>query len=744
MMQPAVPADAGIKFGSYVLLRRIARGGMAEVFLAQQRGLEGFDRRVAVKRILPHLADSGDFVRMFLAEAKLAAQLSHPNIVHIYEFGKVDHDYFIAMEYVDGVHAGQLFKAGEAHQKMSPTLIARIGADAAAALHHAHELRGANGKPLGLVHRDVSPANIMVSYDGIVKLVDFGIAKAATATEQHTSPGQVKGKYAYMSPEQTIAQPLDGRSDVFSLAICLWELLAGRTIVPRGDAVAAMRMIRDGKLEPLGSAAPHIPTGLANAIGWALETKREKRATAAELAQALEAVIKSSPEIATPMQLGTWIRTHFVRENTGQLPSLAPAGGQGTQVVAPGTVASPKTGASRGLAAVTPHVGSPLLIGASRLAQAQSDSQDGEETSIDTLEVRKSAAELAGSPKTAPTAPTMIAPPPVRPSVAPAPVASTDASNEATVLAGIPADQETSDARETVMLDRNGDARPGRPSAQLPTEHVSPLSGPRPRVEGPEVAPIQQSRPRTLGFLTPWRTRPHMPAPLDPRQRRIRIATAIAGLVGLMLISFTIALCASRKHPRAPAVAPQGDASLLLALEPTDATPPADAPPPPPLPVDAAEQGSSEPRSKEAYLEIVTIPGGGKLHVGDQIRVAPAQIVVEAGTFDVKGELPGFQPEVRHVAIEAGEHLKIELTFNHKVGGPVHVAPALGRLTIRTTPYSEVFENGKKLDQTPFADREMTAGTHTLVFKNPLHPTVTKKITIAAGKSLKLNFALPD
>ena len=751
-----MPADAGIKFGSYVLLRRIARGGMAEVFLAQQRGLEGFDRRVAVKRILPHLADSGDFVRMFLGEAKLAAQLSHPNIVHIYEFGKVDHDYFIAMEYVDGVHAGQLFKAGETHQKMSPTLIARIGADAAAALHHAHELRGAGGKPLGLVHRDVSPANIMISYDGVVKLCDFGIAKAAAATDQLTSPGQVKGKYAYMSPEQTIAQPLDGRSDVFSLAICLWELLAGRVIVPRGDAVSAMRMIRDGKLEPLSVVAPHIPPALAKAISWALETKREKRATAAELAQALEAFIKSSPEIATPMQLGSWIRTHFIREHTGEVPSIAPAGGQGTQVVSPGTVASPRTGASRALSAVTPGIGSPLLIGASRLARvladSRDDSQDGEETSIDTLEIKKATLEPGTSPKTAPSAPTMIAPPPVRPSgpvVPPAPVARPDAANEQTVLAGIPADQETSDARETVMLDRNGEARPypGRPSAQLPTEHVSPLSGPRAQLDGPAPHPVQQSRPRTLGFLTPWRTRPHQPAPLDPRQRRIRIATAIAGLVGLMLISFTIALCASRSHKKVPVAEPAGDASLLLALEPADAATADAEPAPPPVDARTVDPGSgAEHRGaeKEAYLEIVTIPGGGKLKVGDQVRVAPAQIVVEAGTFDVTGELPGFQPEVRHVAIEAGEHLKIELTFNHKLGATAHVAPALGRLTIRTTPYSEVFENGKKLDQTPFADREMTAGTHTLVFKNPLHPTVTKKITIAAGKSVKLNFALPD
>ncbi len=286
-----VPADGGIRFGPYVLIRRIARGGMAEVFLAQQRGLEGFDRRVAVKRILPHLADTTDFVKMFLGEARLAAQLTHPNIVHIYDFGKVENDYFIAMEYVDGIHAGQVFKHGEREPKMSPTLVARIGADAAAALHYAHELTSPNGKALGLVHRDVSPANIMISYDGIVKLCDFGIAKAMAASDQLTNPGQVKGKYAYMSPEQTIASGLDGRSDVFSLAIVLWELVSGKFIVPRGDAVQAMRMIRDGKLEPIERAAPGIPPGLAKAISWGLETKREKRATAAELAQALEAFI---------------------------------------------------------------------------------------------------------------------------------------------------------------------------------------------------------------------------------------------------------------------------------------------------------------------------------------------------------------------------------------------------------------------------------------------------------------------
>ncbi|MFN0250722.1 MAG: protein kinase domain-containing protein [Kofleriaceae bacterium] len=369
-------AVGGIRFGQYALLRRIARGGMAEVFLAQQRGLEGFDRRVAVKRILPHLADAPDFVKMFLGEAKLAAQLTHPNVVHIYDFGKHDGDYFIAMEYVEGVHAGQLFKYCAETEKLPPVLVARLGADAAAALHYAHELRGSDGKPLGLVHRDVSPANIMVSFDGIVKLCDFGIAKAAALGEQLTNPGQVKGKYAYMSPEQTIASPLDGRSDVFSLAIVMWELLAGKTIVGRGDAVDAMRAIRDGKLPLITNAAPKTPPALAKALGWAMATRRENRATAMDFAQALEAYIKSSPEIATSMQLASWIRQRFPRDqpSTGQHAAI-PGVSVGTRA-SPGTLQgsteTPRdsgTAVSEGTSAA-PDTPAHELIAASRVTGA--------------------------------------------------------------------------------------------------------------------------------------------------------------------------------------------------------------------------------------------------------------------------------------------------------------------------------------------------------------------------------------
>jgi hypothetical protein len=234
-----------------------------------------------------------------------------------------------------------------------------------------------------------------------------------------------------------------------------------------------------------------------------------------------------------------------------------------------------------------------------------------------------------------------------------------------------------------------------------------------------------------------------MTPPVDPRrQRRIRIASAIAGLLGLALMSFLIALCASRTHgtsaPKdAAIVAVIADASLPDASEP-DAKP--DAAVAIVVPIDAGPA----PSAHEAYLEIVTFPDGGKVKVGDQVRVAPAQLVVEAGTFDVVGEMPGFQTETRPVTIEAGEHFKVELTFNHHIGTAGHPPPPTGKLTVRTTPYSEVYENGKKLGETPFADREMTVGVHTLVFKNPLHPTMSKKITIAAGKPLKLSFLLPD
>jgi serine/threonine-protein kinase len=687
-----VPADAGIRFGQYVLVRRIARGGMAEVFLAQQRGLEGFDRRVAVKRILPHLADSPDFVKMFLGEARLAAQLTHPNIVHIYDFGKVDHDYFIAMEFVDGVHTGQLFKLGDA-DRLPPTLVARIGADAANALHYAHELRAPNGKAYGLVHRDVSPANIMVSYDGIVKLCDFGIAKAAAVGDQLTNPGQVKGKYAYMSPEQTIAAPLDGRSDVFSLAIVMWELLTGKYIVQRGDAVEAMRMIRDGKLDPIDRVAPHVPAPLAKAVMWALEPKKEQRATAADFAQALEAFIKSSPELATAMQLAAFVRQRFEREQTGQHSAILSAPAAGGTAIASGT---------QGALTV---MGTQSSI--AKLVDIQPWPNDLDDDNAQTL--KKGTPPQFG-------AKTMIDP-------------SLRAAEEATLR-----DREEPIHDPTEIIDHSE-------TVERPSARVQPIpSGPTvvPTMIAAAV-PIPSSAPRPrIGFDTGPKGRHELetgsrrrPPSLPAHRARNRLI-AIAGLVGLAVLSFVIALAASSGgHKQA---APRDATAPVVTMIVNDAPPAAaDAAPAPP-PVDAPAEG---------YLEVSTTPDGGKVKVGDQVRGTPAQLVIPAGKVTIEAELAGWEPERREVTLEPGEHQKIEIAFRKKLPQHVEHAAAMGKLTVRTTPYSNVFEGARELGQTPFADLEMAAGSHTLTFKNPSHAAVTKTVRIAAGKTTKLSFSLP-
>ena len=724
-------SDGGIRFGQYVLLRRIARGGMAEVFLAQQKGLEGFDRRVAVKRILPHLADAPDFLKMFLKEAQLAAQLTHPNIVHIYDFGKVDQDYFIAMEFVDGVHAGQLYKYGVEKERLSPTMVARIGADAATALHYAHELRNNNGLPLGLVHRDVSPANIMVSFDGVVKLCDFGIAKAAALGDQLTNPGQVKGKYAYMSPEQTIAAPLDGRSDVFSLAIVLWELLAGKTIVSRGDAVDAMRAIRDGKLDPITKVAPRTPPALAKALTWALQTRKEMRATAMDFAQALEQFIKSSPELATPMQLGGWIRQRFVREGggTGQhnaipIPgvSMGTRASPGTQLAAE-TVDSPGTAVSTGTRAgtLTPPssmIAASVITGDDLLETAETVAMTGEEKP--TAPAR---GDSGGRKLPAPTKP-----PPL------------PLSQRMTAQQDIPA------FAKRTLIDPSAHAATETTERDGEIVHESSETQMHGNAHKPIVAGGPAELPTMIAPPPPFE-RKRTPVPLDITgriPRRARIALAIGGLVALAVLSFVIALAARGSKSAAPADAPEGSAAVVVAPDaaPIDAAidaPPADAP------TDAFEPTIRPDATEElTYLEITTNPRGGSVTIGGETRSDPAKFALAPGHYKILAELDGYAPERREVDLDKGVDRVQDIAFRKRVStGNQRPAPAKGKLTARTTPYSVVYNGAKKLGETPFADVELPAGTYTLTFKHPSKSPVTKRVVITAGKTTKVSFTFP-
>ena len=274
----AVPAEDSMEeFGNYYLLEKVAVGGMAELFKARQRGVHDFEKIVAIKRILPHLSDNDEFVRMFIDEAKLAAQLTHPNIVQIFDLGKAMGFYYIAMEFVDGRDLRSLLrKVREFKLPVPEPIAAVITMKMASALDYAHRKRGINDKELKLVHRDISPQNILISYEGAVKLVDFGIAKAATKSTQ-TMAGALKGKLLYMSPEQALGQALDGRSDIYSLGLVLFELLTGERCFQADSELGVLEKVRLGKVADVRAVNPAVSPEMAEVVAKALNKDVDRR-----------------------------------------------------------------------------------------------------------------------------------------------------------------------------------------------------------------------------------------------------------------------------------------------------------------------------------------------------------------------------------------------------------------------------------------------------------------------------------
>jgi serine/threonine protein kinase len=314
----------GAPFGKYRLIRRLAQGGMAEVFLATQHGPSGFERTMAIKRILPHLAAQPEFIQMFMDEARVAAQLSHPNIAHIYDFGQIDDAFFIAMEYIDGVDLSHVLFDTE---PIPFEHAARIVADVCAALHCAHTLIGPDGQPVNLVHRDISPQNILVSFGGVVKVVDFGIAKATFHVER-TQPGLIRGKYTHMSPEQAEGTHVDGRADLFCAGIVLYELCTGRTLLPQDKPFEALRQILEEEFpRPLREKKP-LPPFLEEIIHRSLAKKREERyPSAAAMQLDLETYLKSVPQISNTILLGDFFKTRYQRPRpTEELEQSSEAG----------------------------------------------------------------------------------------------------------------------------------------------------------------------------------------------------------------------------------------------------------------------------------------------------------------------------------------------------------------------------------------------------------------------------------
>lgn len=300
---------AGRRLGRYDLVSRLARGGMAEVWLARQIGELGFSRVVALKMIRPEYASDASFRNMFLDEARLAARLHHANAVEVLDLGETDRVLYLAMAYVEGESLYGLLarlrdRSGDAARLPVPVSV-RILSDVCAGLHAAHELLDDDGRPLDLVHRDVSPHNVLVGLDGIARVTDFGIAKALGRLTEETETGHVKGKLAYLSPEQARRMPPDRRADIFAAGIILWELLTGRRLFKGEDVPDTLLNVSTKKIESPRAIAGDVPDAIAEVAMRALDRDPSARyQTASEMADALEAAARAAGQLSTAKAVG--------------------------------------------------------------------------------------------------------------------------------------------------------------------------------------------------------------------------------------------------------------------------------------------------------------------------------------------------------------------------------------------------------------------------------------------------------
>ena len=299
---------SALRFGRYEGLFRIASGGMAEVFAGRVRGEGGFEKLVAVKRMLPHLAEDPQFVKMFLDEARVAANLASANVVQTLDIGRTDDGaLYIVMELVLGLSLSELLPLALERGPIPIEVCVEVLAQAATGLHDAHEARSAAGDSLGLVHRDVSPQNLLIGIDGRVRITDFGIARVTASRLVQTQHGTIKGKFAYFSPEQSRGAELDRRSDVFALGVVAWEMVTGRRLFSRKSPTETVEAVRSADIPRIESVRPGLPAALADTIHRALERPIDRRwPTAREMGDALRESLGSAG--STPAVVASFVR----------------------------------------------------------------------------------------------------------------------------------------------------------------------------------------------------------------------------------------------------------------------------------------------------------------------------------------------------------------------------------------------------------------------------------------------------
>ena len=300
------------RFGKYHILSRIAQGGMAEVYKVKTVGIAGFEKVQALKRMLPSLARQNRFIRSFIDEARIAVQLNHRNIVQVFDFGKVGSELFLSMELIDGIDLKNAIKraAGQG-ERLSVPLACYIASEIGHGLDYAHNKRDTFGEPLDIVHCDVSPQNVMLSYEGYVKILDFGVARASIGTQEWTR--RLRGKPRYMAPEQTRGDPPSFQTDVFALGIVAWEMLTGRPLFEGRDLASLLKAVRRADVPPVHSVNPAVPESASQAISKALSRERGDRGTAAELYMTLAHVAQMATPQGGARELARWLDKMQIR-----------------------------------------------------------------------------------------------------------------------------------------------------------------------------------------------------------------------------------------------------------------------------------------------------------------------------------------------------------------------------------------------------------------------------------------------
>jgi len=705
---------------------------MAEIFLALQEGPEGFSRRLVIKRILPHLAADKAFLRMFLDEARIVAMLSHPHIVHLYDFGEVEGSYYLAMEYVEGIDLKML---GDRVGPVPAEHAAKIMSYVCEGLSHAHELVH-EGRRLGLVHRDVTPSNILISYDGSVKVADFGIAKTYSGDDR-TRAGVVKGKFAYLSPEQARGMSLDHRSDQFNIGILLYELLTGVNLFPHDSFQRAMRAIMGGEIESPERIQPTVPPRLAGIVMRALAPRRDDRyPDTLALRADLESFLREWPEASDAVAIGSFVREAFADR---QSPHHTPAGVPpvGTAPLAAGTAsvaAGPVVRVTRTAAPVVPALGE----------------------------------ASAGTP------PPMPAPPPMPPAL----MAPT--RREAR-FAGRPAEDDEEASGLGVALVGAGDEDPTQAVPGLhdePTDlHGAIGGGVLPMLDADEAGLLEEATATTT-MAAPDTKPSQLPSAWDVGQRRRRRRTiALSASVGLAAaLGTTAALLWTGGAPAAPdeppGAPPLPDARVApRAVQNTDLRV-SSRPPGARIAVDGEPTAYLTPSvltvpGSTAHRIVLTLDGyrsverlvpaspGAIVTVDLNLSPDPASAAIPDGGAAVGVVVPEDLPPPLDAA-DGGATVRgppgrrgTKRGNGPERGGGPHEPPqgrdapgGMGFLSVDTMPWSKVYLGGRLLGTTPLGNVRVPVGRHTLRLVNPERGERTIGVTIVADQTKRVSMSL--